>query len=563
MVLILLISVVHVSPLAFEHIDAASSNDDWTQIFAFQAYLADQLLSIGSIPQRSHILGGGFPIIGHPEYPVLSPLILPVWLFGPVMGVRVASAVYFLLGVFGMWSWLRARRFDVEVAAYGTLVYATCGWFVAIMASGNFPQIYYLWLPLWLWLVVPSTPSAPRLDARLILAALLGACALTDGHLNTACTFLVIGYVALTTSRRATERAVLFAIITTGLAAFKLAPTLALLAIEDRSIDIYGAEALETATFSIDLFTSTTGRPEGFPLGWVPWILCLPAILSPRRKDALRMLSILLLAALLWLGPNAPIDLFWVLSRVPILQSIDAPSKYFVFFIGFSAIALGCHGLMAIPTPFRGKAALLLAGLSSGLLIWNGSPEFTRPFDRIDDSGAPPVFLPYEPVDTNYFVSEPWTGSERGRPDLYFYYRAGIPLVRWEDNFQLPTAVVPSKVLSLDGKMASHPAARPLALLENSPVQVDHFSANRIRLSFPQLSEPGQLSINQTADTGWTCDVGTPTPNTKLLELSVPGGSSSVDCHYHSIPLQTGAGITTLTLALLLGFTWRQRRMAT
>ena len=164
-ILVMLIATVHVSPLVFEHVDASSTNDDWTQIFAFQAFLTDQLVSTGTLPERSHILGGGFPIVGHPEYPVLSPVALPVLALGPVLGVRFAAAAYFLLGVFGMWAWLRKTGFSPQLPPMGVslrnqrLVYRYHG-------VRELSQIYYLWLPLWLWLVIPESDTAPRLDGR-------------------------------------------------------------------------------------------------------------------------------------------------------------------------------------------------------------------------------------------------------------------------------------------------------------------------------------------------------------------------------------------------------------
>jgi hypothetical protein len=557
--IVLLVATVHVSPLVFEHIDASSSNDDWTQIFAFQAFLADELSTNGALPERSHILGGGFPIVGHPEYPVISPVSLPVFALGPVLGVRFAAAAYLLIGVFGMWGWLRSKQIEPVVAAYGSLVYATSGWFIAIMVSGNFPQIYYLWLPLWLWWVVPTSETAKRLDGRLVGAAILGAIALTDGHLNTVCTLLVVGFFGVTTSRRATERVLVFLGLVATLGAFKLAPTLSLLAIEDRSIDLYTSEVIETAIFSGDLFWAYTGRPDGFPLGWLPWVIGLLGLARIRQRDVLRLISVFVLASLLWLGPNSPIDLFWVLSRLPILGSIDAPSKYFVFFIGFATIALGCHGLMALPARIRAPSAIIASVVSAGLLMWHGSPELTRPFDRLDKTNAAPVFVPYEPLDTDYFTASTFTGTTTQRPDLYYMYRQGVPLVRWEDNFQLPTKIIPAAELTQTGKRIPNPNAKPLATLDGESLSVEHFSANRIVVRLPKSRESHEITINQNPDHGWSCDGATPVTGRALLTLAAENTAIRVDCRFRSAPVRLGAGITGLTILVLLGYLWRRR----
>ena len=128
---LLIAGALYLAPLLAQW-SAISLNDDWTQIFAFQSYLHDSILNQGEIPHRAHWLGSGFPIIAHPEYPILSPLTGVVLAFGPVGGTKLNVVLVTLIGMAGMWLFCRRTlRADAGPAVYGTFAFVMAGWLPA------------------------------------------------------------------------------------------------------------------------------------------------------------------------------------------------------------------------------------------------------------------------------------------------------------------------------------------------------------------------------------------------------------------------------------------------
>ena len=527
---------------------AISPNDDWTQIFAFQAYLEDSLLRDGELPERSHMLGSGFPLPAHPEYPIISPLTPSVLLFGAVLGTKINVLLVLLAGVLGMWLLTRrVLQLPVGPAVWACVTLAACGWFPAILASGNYPEIVFLLLPLLAFLVF---------EGRLLPAAILGATMLLDGHLNTVVCFVMLAVWAALRGRRDLGRFAAAMAATAGLAAYKLVPTIALLRIEDRAIES-GAAALEVAPFDLGAFVGLTCRADGFALGPLPWLLAALGGLALWRR-AWRLGALLILALLLMGGPHAPLDLFALLRRLPVLRSIDAPSKYFVFCVGFFAILLGAHALSSAPRRWARAACVAAIALTIVPLWWANRGTLAAVFTEPD---VPPLTRRYVQVDTEYFVQGEWRGPPEARPDLYVYYRQGLGIVRWEDNFQLPSAAVPALEVTPDGYQRTNPDYRGEAWLGGAgSATVEIVSANTVQVAYDAASDD-VLTINQRWDDGWGCDGGVPVDRAGLLAVSVPAGAGTIRCGYASAPLRWGGLVSALTLLALLALTgWRRTR---
>jgi hypothetical protein len=542
------LAAVAIGPL-FADPWAISLNDDWTWILAAQAYLRDTFIEHGALAHRSHMLGSGFPIAGHPEYPILSPLSLPVLLFGPVLGLKIAVWLVCALGALG--TWLLCRRtlgLSAGSAAYATAALTFCGWLPAILHSGNYPQIYYLWTGLLAYLVF---------ERRVVLAGLLVATMLTDGHLNSVCVFLVVGAWACLRGREGAISYVLSMATGAGLGAFKLLPTLALLRIEDRT-----AGAYEIASPSLEHFISLQGPVDAFALGPIPWLLMLGAAVAWRKATV--PAALLLVAIGLYLGWGTALT-----SRLPILRSIDAPSKYYVYFIGFFAVLLGAIALERLPE----RVGWALGAVVAGLLLWANAETLIQTF-TVED--PPRHKRAYVQIETDYFDSGTagqggeWTGPRESRPDLYLYYLRGVGIARWEDNFRLPGVAVPQSVVELNGTLTANPAYRGEAWSDRGSINrgsinsgaatLDAIHANGLTLT-ASLTSAGQVHVNQRWDTGWTCSQGDLSDSDGRLSIALPAGDHAIRCRYRSMPLTWGLGITGLTALLLAGLALRRARI--
>lgn len=528
------LQLVALAPL-LDGLTRISLNDDWTQLFAFNGFLRDQLLS-GSLPVRADWLGGGFPIAGHPEYAVLAPHTLLVLLFGPVAGIKLWVVAAALLGTAGMYQLVRETlALSERAATWAAACVATLGWTATITASGNVPQITNLWWPGLLCLLARG--SRPSL---LLAAAGIGV-ALLDGHLNVVASVLLLGVAALPLGRRTAQRAVLAGALGAALAAYKLVPTLALLLLEDRT-----AQSLEVARAGLGDFFGVQGLADGFPLGPLPWLLALAGAVLARGRARAALVLVVVVTAALWLGWGAPL-----FARLPVLRSLDAPAKYFVAFGGLAVVALGAFAVERLPS----WAAWVALVATSAPLLAGGWQTLAGLFP-LEDTVTRQAGLA-EPVLTTAF-EHPWRGPPERKPDLYVLYRAGYHLVRWEDNFRLPTAIAPAWSLGDDGELRALAWPGP-AHADGAQVGALEITPNRVSATVVSAA-PTRLVVNQNGGDGWRC---TPAhdPAAALLTVPVAAGTQTVRCDAVSRPLQLGAGISGVAaLAALLALRRARRR---
>jgi hypothetical protein len=377
-----------------------------------------------------------------------------------------------------------------------------------------------------------------------------------------------VAVLVLAHSPRYVPRLLLFLGFTAALAAFKLLPTFALLRLEDRAIEDY-AGGLQVGAFATGDFVGLACRPDGFALGPLPWLVAALALLHWRR--AVPLLALGAIASWLALGPKAPLDLFWLVTRLPVLGSIDAPTKYFVFGLGFAVIALAALGIDRAQGRLRPALALVATLGAVVPLLVTAWPTLTALFTEPD---LPRVRRPYEPLLTDAFDTGAWAGPRDRRPDLYAYYQKGIPLVRWEDNFRLPTGLRPAWALSLTGELAAVPDFPGAAWTAEGRLEVPEWTANTVTVALPDAAA-GRLAptvtINQNASPNWSCRVDGPGDAAvlaaegadALLTVRVPEGATRLRCEYRSPDFRLGAWIsalTTLGLIAAVVFSARRRR---
>ena len=150
-------------------------DEDWLHDISFSFTLREGLLSYGELPLRSHLVGGGYPILGHPNDGTLSPLSLPFIVLPPGWAVRLNLVLLLwggTLGVFGLArSQLGLGRGGATLAA---AAFAFSGWFPSMMLAGFYVQSLYLLTPTALYLLARPGPGlAPALAAGLLLVPVL------------------------------------------------------------------------------------------------------------------------------------------------------------------------------------------------------------------------------------------------------------------------------------------------------------------------------------------------------------------------------------------------------
>jgi len=167
----------------------AFRDNDWLNCRCFDLITRDALLDHGQLPLRSHLIGGGFPVVAHPSDGSWAPTLLAVLLFGDVIGVKLNLLAMLLVGTWGLYGlarrWLGLSR---APSVFAALLFAFSGWAPAMLLVGFYNQAFYLLAPAVLWLLV----SGVGRPARLLWAGLLLAVILQQGGnaFPTVCHFL-------------------------------------------------------------------------------------------------------------------------------------------------------------------------------------------------------------------------------------------------------------------------------------------------------------------------------------------------------------------------------------
>ena len=182
LILLALAVVLFALPM-FAHLQGIASSDefrnnDWLNCRSFDVLSRRAILQDGELPLRTHLLGGGFPVIAHPSDGSWAPTLLAVLAFGDVVGVKVNILLLLLAGAWG--TWLLARRWlglEPLPALFAALLFAFSGWAPSMLLVGFYNQVFYLLVPPILYLLL----TAAGRPARLLLASLLLAFVLQQG----------------------------------------------------------------------------------------------------------------------------------------------------------------------------------------------------------------------------------------------------------------------------------------------------------------------------------------------------------------------------------------------
>jgi hypothetical protein len=175
----LLISLVFCAPLAMNlsglRQGDAFRDEDWLHDISFSFYLKEGLLTHQEFPLRTHLVGGGYPILGHPSDGTMSPFSLPFLLLSPEIAVRVNLLVLLWLGTLGIYGLARKElHLSDGPALVAAAAFAFSGWFPSFMLAGFYVQAFYLLSPLILYLLLsPGHTLRSSLLAGLLLCPVL------------------------------------------------------------------------------------------------------------------------------------------------------------------------------------------------------------------------------------------------------------------------------------------------------------------------------------------------------------------------------------------------------
>lgn len=347
--------------------------DDIHHQYYFYRQFFNQWIGRGIFPWWNPYLFGGEPFIANPVVNVWYPLN---WLFSflplnAAYSVHLAFHIFWaMLGMFWLLrsvsgipsERLRASKYQVSgIAAWtGGVIFGLSGFFAARVFAGHVDMIAAAsWMP---WVVWAFTQKSIPVAAGIFALQLL------SGYQTMAFfTAIVVAVFA-----RNKFRALLAGVGGVGLAAFHILPVQEFFRQSIRTFDFpyswhaYGAITWESlkqvvAPFYFGNQYTYAGPPPNFVehamfVGIAGLVLAIVG--AARKKIAWAFLGVAVFGLWMALGPNAPIDLQYILWKiVPLYHVLRIPSRHLILF------SFGAAGLAALGLSMFGKTAQKLIAL--------------------------------------------------------------------------------------------------------------------------------------------------------------------------------------------------------
>lgn len=557
--LLLALAVAYAAPI-FSPLKAVHSGDmlkdfDWLKIAAFERFARQSLLR-GGLALWCPYFGGGYPLIAHPEDGSLSPLILPSYLFGEAIGMKIQLVLALWLGAWG--AYLLARG----LLRYGPVGGLTAG--IGLMFAGWLAwRVHYGWpmhfgyylFPLAFYFTWRSIAEARWLAAAALVMTvilqqiaqglpffflfLLGWAVVAD-----------LGQIRREKPGRRTLSVIALGVLTALFGAIKIAGLLTLLQANPRSVpyadylprDHFYAGLAEWARYLVgeaDVYYKNIG------LGW--WLTGLAAAgLALAWKRIWTLLPVALLFVWIGLGQNAPVDLFRQLHRLPVFGSMHWPLKYVNFFVAL-VVVLAAGGAADFAAdrfgPKRRRWVLAAALLPLAPLVWSH-------LDLLDRSFTQPAPAPVAATSFRQVAAYP--GAPRGalRPaaaNMYWLLRQGEGTIDWDGDILLPENAVPAWRIQPDGSRQPVAEYRGEAYLTGGGrLDACEIGVNRLA-AVGRAEEAGLVVFNQNAAPGWRVTGGKVRVYQGLLAAPVEEGRFSVELTYRPRWFFIGLGITLLS----------------
>lgn len=282
-------------------------------------YIKQTVQQSGVLPLWRPYLLSGAPLVGHPVAPINYPTYWLVLLLPIPLALNIHVLLHLAWGTLGMYAFLRrASRLSPSAAFAGALIFGQAPRLFAHLGGGHVPMITALsWLP-WAWLGFHEFWRQRRLRWAFLLGVSLAAMAINDGKYLFICAYS-LGFCTLWFLKQPRRASLIAAaklwliaiLITTGLAAASIFPTLSLIPTSERSIITWTddpAEGIPPAMLFGVLLPTTLKLPEWtFFLGSVA-VACLGVgLLSGWQRRQLYWVLGGLLAMIFTAGPTTPI----------------------------------------------------------------------------------------------------------------------------------------------------------------------------------------------------------------------------------------------------------------
>lgn len=579
--LIILIVALSCLPL-FKNIQNINLHWDWLQMLSY--YKADRqaILQFHQFPLRTHYFGGGYPLLANPQDGSLNPFLLPVLIFGEVIGLKINILLAHLIGALGMFYLTRyVLRYNYLGALFSTFVFCLGGHMHRIMILGQeyISLFFSFFTPLLLAFFIRSKEQKKYLVYSIFLLTVITSQA---GLYCLPVILFIFLYSCMQTKFIYLKNFFLICFFSFLLGAAKNFPMLELLGASPRLMDNYNPF---WGTLPYNLYKAFLARQVNFSgpgehwnyfyLGYIPLAFTLASFLFFWKKT-LRLCILLVLFAFFSFSAHRKIDLFALLWQLPLFHSIEAPTRYFVPLVVF-IIALGSGQFFLIKERFSKRfitliLILLLVFTVQDLFFTNNTKEISFPeavpkyqkeaqFFSVKNSKPGNKISPL--IARNMFLIRSW---EWTLPSQYELMQRNIGKINWYGNIHLKEAAEPKYYIDWNGRESLgpensswrlNPDYRGEIYFLNNPdnkAEFSYFSPNAMTAKVNCI-EPDILVINQNCDAHWRSNIIKPFDYNGLLAVNLTRtGEYQVKFIYLPLSFYLGLNVSLITFMFIIGF---------
>ncbi len=559
LVIFLLMVVVLLSCLPlFKNIQDINFNWDWLQMLSYFRAFRQTLLQDHQFPLRTYYFGGGYPLLANPQDPSFSPFLVPVLILGEVVGLKINVLLFHLIGCLGMY-YLTRRVFNYNLlgAVFSTLVFCLGGHAHRLLIRGQdyIPTSFHFFIPLALALFIKSKEHKKYLISAIVIFTMI---AMQAGLYFAPLLLFIFLFSLLQLPRWENKRVVwenaciknFFIILSISflLGAVRFLPMLELLKQNPRQVGGYNPF---WGALWPNIFKAFFVHKHSFPfagmhwnyfyIGYVPVLFSFAACLIFWRTN-LRYLILGVLFALLSFGAHTPLDLFRFFWRLPLFNSIEAPTRYFISYVTF-ILALTSGSFFLVQQRFKvrylASALILCAGFVGTDLFFTNStkdisfpaeiPKYERQKNFFSVRNLEPGNEVSRLIPTKMYQTRSW---EWTFPTQYELMLQNIGKINAYVNIHIQEASSPKYFIEWNGKQSFesgnfkwHPNRdyRGEVYFLNEPrntATFHTFSPNRLIVKVSCV-EPDILVMNQNYDKSWRSNRGVPKNYLGLLAIDL------------------------------------------
>jgi len=567
--LVFLAVCIYIAPI-FKNPDALINDDpyryhDYLQQATYDFLFRQSILEHHQFPLRTHMLGGGYPLIANPQDTTFSPFVLTTLVFGEALGIKINILLFFLIGAGGMF--LLSRKglgLPITGAAFAACAYCFSAWWASRIEWGFYFKLYFHLFPLIFYFYI----EGKKRTSHLIYAAMLLVVAATQIGLGLVVIFLFIGiyevidyFAKIKESRKPVfiKQIALLVLLVLLLGAARIVPMAKLISQNSRQVGPYST-----------YMDTDPGRPNfykspahfGFALthydsipnypihpGWITLFLALIGGAAFIKKSW-KYVALTCLFIAFSFGPYFFIDLWRPLYYLPMFNSMHQPYQLINYFILFGITILAAYSFLLFKK-LPGKTLPLIISLLPFLFLIQPWQDNGHIYSKTFTKKAPVL----KGGDKFYQIRA--SNQVRGAPrsphsHQYFNVLRNVGTIDWDGDVLLPENTECKFFVDMNDNIKKNKSYKGEAYLENGSgtAEIVSISPNRILVKATNFA-PDRLIINQNFDPGWNGPLGFEIENHNgLLSLGLNRAATwEIELGYLPFHIIMGIVISLLSFA--------------